>query len=63
MLEDLEIESVEGIEQLRGPFANLKPKSVFTPALCQYSNIDTFVNLTSQNVKNYILILQVVIAT
>lgn len=51
VLEDLEIESKEGLPYLKGPFSSLKPKSVFTPSFSQYSNRETFVNLVCQDLK------------
>lgn len=51
MLEDLERENDHGVQQMKGPFTTLKPKTSFTPSLTQYSNIDTFVNLVSSDLK------------
>lgn len=47
-LEELELDNEQGLDYIKGPFSNLKPKSSFTPAFSQFSNIDTFVELTSQ---------------
>lgn len=40
-----------GLEEIKGPFTTLEPKTSFTPPLTQYSNIDTFVNLVSNELR------------
>lgn len=44
MLEELERENETGVQDIKGPFTILRPKTSFTPPLRQYSSIDTFVN-------------------
>lgn len=50
-LESLARESESGVLNPTGPFTSLKPKSTFTPSLSQYTSIDTFINLVTNDLK------------
>lgn len=50
-LEQLQMESEQGVTYLKGPFSKLKPKSQFTPFFSQYANINTFVSMVSQDLR------------
>lgn len=51
ILEALQEESKTGVFSISAPFSALRPKSRFTPSISQYTNIDMFLSMVSQELR------------